>query len=237
MTKLLLSYNDKGGVKKSFLLVHLVMYLMRHGLNLHPVDLDTKIGTTSRVFPSPTGSRVSPEPLLQHVKKSDLIALMQSLLDGVDLAIDCGANTTPGWITLFGDTWPKLRQLLTDADVQTTLVVPVTTDPDTYRSIGMAQEIFPRATIILALAPNRGDVWPTPPAGFPPTHIIRVDPAPAKLINAYLSLSKPLDTLATMTFEQPEMKAIPGMARTYLRSLHAQFDSIRHLILQPAKAS
>ncbi len=232
MSYLLASYNDKGGVKKSSFLIHLTTYLKAQGTDFHPVDLDTKKGTTSRIFPPPIGSRVSPEPLLQSIGKSAFPELMESLFAGTNLAIDCGANTTPGWITLFRDTAPHLKDEMIKHDVRTTIVIPLTSDPDTYRSIDMAKEVFPAPTIILALAPNRGEQWPSVPPGFPPTQVIRVEPAPSKLIDAYLSMAKPIDELARLTFDQPQMRAIPAMARNYIQHLHGQFDIIKSLILR-----
>ena len=228
MSRLILTIQEKGGVSKTFLAVHLVTYLRSLGHSFRPVDFDLTAGLITKVFPTPDSATLSPDVSLIRSGESKLPDLMQAVLDGRLYAIDCGANTGNAWHALFTEVWPNLPELLQSAGVKITLVVPVTSDEKTSLFFDHYKKQFPFSTQIMVVVKEHKDEQFSLPK-HPQELTFELPLAVPKLFTTYRSMGKSIDEIASS--ESADLRFIRSFARGYLPQLHGAFDKVRKHLL------
>jgi hypothetical protein len=225
MSRVIIVIQEKGGCFKSFLAVHLVTYLRKHGHIFVPVDLDQTPGVMSKVFPGADSASVDPNSRLLLSGESALPRLMEKAFSR-NLCIDCGANTSDGWDILLSDICPDLLEEFSRKGVKITLVIPVTKDSKTTDWFERYGVLFPGATRIMCVVKQyAAEQFPTP--AHPPEKTIRFPQPPSALFGHYLTTSRSLDSLATEESKTSGAFDPRGYARGYLVQLHGQFDQIK----------
>ena len=225
MSRFIVVMQEKGGVAKTFLAVHLTTYLRRLGHKFRPVDLDNTSGTVSKVFPPPDCASVSPRVDLIAEGKSLLPSLLERVAKGELFIVDAGANSGPGWETVF-QMLPHLRDDMSGTKI--TLIVPVTSDERTHLAFTDYDVLFPGATKIMVVVKEFKDeqfALPKHPAEL----TFELPLAPKNLFAAYKSTSTPIDSIAESN--DPRFGITRAFAKGYTIQLHAQFDKFRtHLV-------
>lgn len=221
MSRLIVVIQEKGGVGKTCLSVHLTSFLRSQGHNYRPVDFDHDgEGVIIQVFPD--GASVSPNVPQLRNGESRFPELMERVLDGQLFLIDCGANTGAAWDVLFSEVWPDLHQQLAAKEVKTTLIVPVTIDPKTANRFERYR-LWPDATLIMVRVKTfAGQELVTP--DHPAELTIDLPLAPPKLFTTYMTKRMTFDAIAAS--QAPALSIDRAFARGYLPQLHASFRKI-----------
>lgn len=230
MNRLIIVDQEKGGLWKTFLTVHLKTFLDSNGVVYRPVDFDYVQGLLVRIFPPPVSANISPNPVKLLTGESALMQLMHRALAGDRFIVDCGANTGVTWETLFTEVWPNLRDEMRAADLKLTIVVPFDADEKCMDSYLKYKELFPEATIVLAVIRS----FKTQTVKLPehPRELTIEPPrAPAHLFEAYRTHALTIDAIAKMGTDDKSLGLDVGFARAYLPELHKEFKKIlQHLI-------
>jgi hypothetical protein len=228
LARLILVIQEKGGVAKTFLAVHLKSWLDSLGANYRPVDLDLTEGVLTRVYPKPESATVSPDTLALKSGESLMPQLMDRVLDGHRFIIDCGANTGEAWSLLFSDVWPDLPRLLDEKGVPIVLFVPVTRDEKTGRFFEHYKQLFPKATIVMVRVRRyKTDDFPTPE--HPAPLIMDLPIIPEALFTTYLDKAVPVDRIAASSGDGFGISK--AFARGYVPQLHEAFRKFQHLLI------
>lgn len=228
MNRLLITIQEKGGVSKTFLTIHLVSYLRSLGHVVRPVDLDLTDGLITKVFPPPDSATLSPDVSFIRSGESRMPDLLQMVIEGKRFAIDCGANTGNSWDVLFREVCPHLPKEMEAAGVKITLIVPVTSDEKTWRFFDHYKTQFPNATQIMVVVREHKDEQFTLPR-HPAELTIELPLAVPKLFTTYRSMGMSIDQIAVS--ELPDLRLVRSFARGYLPQLHATFDKIKKHLL------
>ncbi len=228
MSRFIIVTQEKGGVGKTFLSVHLTSYLRKLGHTYRPVDFDVQAGLVSRIFPSPDSANLNPDASLISSGESRFPELMERVLKGQQFLVDCGANTGKAWDTLLNQAWPSLLDELAEAGVKITLIVPVASDEKSCPMFEHYKTMFPGATQIMVIVREFKDEQFQIPS-HPKELTIELPLAPEKLFSSYRKKGLTIDQIATSA--DPELAFVRGFARGYLPQLHATFDRIKpHLL-------
>lgn len=224
MSRAIIVLQEKGGLAKTFLAIHLTIYLRKLGHTFRPVDFDLTEGLLSRVFPPPASGNLSPDVVLLKSGESMLPAAMRKVLEGSNYLFDCGANTGVAWVTLFNETYPSLLSEMEKAGVKMTLVVPVSSDLKSRQFFGRYKEWFPKADIVMVVVRSYSSQLIELPE-HPRNLTIELPIAPPKLFWTYSDRAMSIDDIAAST--DNDLQFDRGFALGYLPRLHAEFDKIR----------
>lgn len=228
MSRLIIVLQEKGGVGKTFLAVHLTSFLHQLGHIYRPVDFDLTAGLLTKVFPKPASASISPDVGALRSGESRLPELMERAMKGELFLVDSGANTGAAWQTLFSETYPSLQAELDEHQIKTTLIVPVTSDEKTTFFFEHYKALFPKATVIMVVVREFRDeqfLVPAHPAGL----TIDLPLAPPKLFTTYRTRAMAVDAIANSADAALSMDR--AFARGYLPQLHASFRKIQpHLL-------
>lgn len=230
MNRLIIVDQEKGGVRKTFLTVHLTTFLEKNKVEYRPVDFDFEEGMLLQIFPHPRGANVSPSCTGLRTGESSIPQLMHKVISGDKFIIDCGSNTGETWETLFSETWPTLHNDLTSAGVKITLVVPFENNDKCRHSFENYKKLFPTATIILAVIRKfKAQVIELPK--HPEDLIINIPNMPDRLFETYSNRKLSVDSIALADPKDPVLGLDAGFAKGYLPILHAEFQKVlKHLI-------
>ena len=228
MSRFIIVQQEKGGVGKTFLAIHLTTYLRGLGHHFRPVDFDYHTGLVSDVFPD--AASVSPDPLSIQSGASLLPSLIERVIKGELYLVDSGANTGMSWAVLH-QMCPQLREEMQAAGVKTTLIIPVTRTKVSREKFVDYEGEFPGATRIMVVVREFTDeVFELPK--HPAELTIGLPFAPKKLFDTYESSKTPIDAIATSTDSSFGINR--AFARGYLPKLHAEFNKVRkHLVPNP----
>lgn len=227
MSRLIIVIQEKGGVGKTFLAVHLTAYLRSLGIAIRPVDFDIESGVLSRVYPPPDSANISPDIELLMSGDSLLPQLMMKVLEGQSFLVDCGANTGATWSKFFQETWPTLPNELKEKGAQTTLVVPVGAEEKSRRSFEKYKTVFPWATQVMCVFKDFVDQGVPVPEHPEQLSFILPRAAP-RLFNTYQERALTIDAIAAS--RDPALAFATGLARGYLPQLHAAFGKIEKVL-------
>lgn len=227
MSRIVIVIQPKGGSYKTFISIQLVEYQRSRDHRFFPVDLDHTPDLTSRAFPADETASVDPDSLRQYLKQSEFPALMDIAIQGKNLTIDCGANTVTGWETLIRHTRPNLLNELSEAKVKITLIIPITANTKTTDCIPELKELFPGATIILALVREYAEEKISNIPEHPEHLTISIVKPPPALFHAYTTRAIPLQRMISLPETDPIcLEGLRGFATEYLQLLRPQFDKI-----------
>lgn len=228
MSRIILVAQEKGGMRKTFLAVHLTRFLQSRGQNFTPVDFDMADGLLARVYPHPSGLTVSPDVTLLRRGESNFPHVLHEATNGRSFVIDSGANTGPAWEVLMTEIWPDLLVDLRKAGVKLTIICPVSSNEKARRSPEIYQTLFPDASLVLAIVREyREEEVALPP--ITPAAVIDVPDCVPRLYLDYERHLLPIDDIAAGRRKELGM-SIP-FARGYLPQLHRQFEKILPLLI------
>jgi hypothetical protein len=223
--RLIIVAQEKGGVWKTFLSVHLVSYLRGLGLDICPVDFDLATGHLSRVYPDALS--VSADPMSLVNGESNLIDMLRLIMGGKRCVFDCGANTGVTWHSLLdqkGGVWPGFLNELRSSGTKLTVVVPVAKAAYSQTAFEIYRKTFPSATFILVSIRKYKDESFTLPS-HPDELTITPPLAPPALISIYEETGLNLEQIRDS--RDPALRMAPGFARGYLPELYKTFDKIK----------
>jgi hypothetical protein len=225
MSRLIITQQEKGGIWKTFLSVHVLTWLRSQGHNFRPLDFDYQPGVISRIFPE--SASFSPDARLLPTGESLMPQFIERVIGGELFVVDSGANTGASWEALFA-LCPQYRDQMRAAGVKVTLLVPVSLNANSRQKFNDYQIEFPHATrIMVVIRQYPTQQFELPP--YPPELTIELPHAPLHLYTTYEQTLTPMDVIATS--DDPRFRGAKGMAGGYLPRLHAQFEKVRqHLI-------
>lgn len=222
--RLIIVNQEKGGVAKTFLTIHLTMYLRLLGLAYRPVDFDYQRGLLCSVFPKPESASISPDVRKLLDGDSLLPKLFEKVIGGEKYIVDCGANTLPAWNVLFRMTHPKLLENLKSAGVQMTLICPISSDVRTTENLSKYRDLYQGATIVLVLIREyKGEHIDLPE--HPADLVIELPLAPKILFAEARKRGMSIDAIRASTGK--ELALLRGFAKDYLPLLHSEFAKIK----------
>lgn len=229
--RLIIVAQEKGGVWKTFLAIHLIAYLRRLGKQVTPVDFDFATGHISSVYPE--SKSVSADALQLRDGTSNLPDMFRFILAGEECIFDCGASTGQTWDTLLnphGGLWPGLLGELKERGIKITLVVPVARAAHSHEAFALYQQIFPEATHIMAvIRKHAGESFPLPK--HPPELTIIPPIAVPALISTYEDSTLHMSLDQIRDSKDPRLGLSPGFAAAYVPQLFGTFDKIQQHLL------
>lgn len=225
---------DKGGVRKTFLAIHLFRYLQSKGVKLKAVDADLTYSPLARRLPAD-------DVVLFDVQEGQYLPgnpngvdrIAQLLEAKTNLLFDCGANTTAIIRFIFEDLI-SLRDEIKRLGGKAVFILPTDGEEKTdFQADETIKAFQDWATVLVAKClpgHNSKDIKVNIPS-MQPGMSFTVPGLEPGLLQFYRQNRVPLDVIAANP-KQAFGIEMPFYARSYLRQLYAQFDTISHHLIR-----